>query len=172
MRRKHLLLITAAGVTAAFLVVAGVVVPAPSLMPVEQLGKSIFFDKNLSIDRNQACAACHAPESGWTGPDAAINAHGAVYEGSIPGRFGNRKPPSSAYATESPILSVDRKGVFVGGNFWDGRATGQKLGNPAADQAQGPFLNPVEQNNPSAAVVVAKVCRGPYARLFRSVYGP
>jgi len=27
--------------------------------------------------------------------------------------------------------------MFVGGNFWDGRATGEKLGNPATDQAQG-----------------------------------
>jgi cytochrome c peroxidase len=35
--------------------------------------------------------------------------------------------------------------LFEGGNFRDGRPTGEKLGNPAADQAQGPFLNPVEQ---------------------------
>ena len=71
--------------------------------------------------------------------------HGAVYEGSIPGAFGDRKPPSAAYATQSPILHVDRKGLFVGGNFWDGRATGETLGSPAAEQAQGPFLNPAEQ---------------------------
>jgi cytochrome c peroxidase len=61
---------------------------------------------------------------------------GAVYEGSISGRFGNRKPPSSAYATSSPILHyvIEKKeALFIGGNFWDGRATGEKLGNPAAD---------------------------------------
>jgi cytochrome c peroxidase len=33
----------------------------------------------------------------------------------------------------------------------------------------GPFLNPVEQNNPSAAVVVEKVCRSDYAPMFRQV---
>ncbi len=170
MRRKHLLLIATAGVAAAFLV-AGVVVSAPSLTPVAQLGQSIFFDKTLSVGRDQACAACHAPESGWTGPDAAINAHGAVYEGSIPGRFGNRKPPSSAYATQSPILSVDRKGVFKGGNFWDGRATGAKLGNPAADQAQGPFLNPMEQALPDSACVVFRVCTATYPVSFDDVWG-
>jgi cytochrome c peroxidase len=45
----------------------------------------------------------------------------------------------------------------VGGNFWDGRATGERLGNPAADQAQGPFLNPKEQALPNAACVVYRV---------------
>jgi cytochrome c peroxidase len=133
----------------------------PTFTPQEQLGKSIFFDRNLSINQNQACAVCHGPEAGWTGPNKAINSHGAVYEGSIPSRFGNRKPPSSAYATFSPILHYEMqngKAVFMGGNFWDGRATGEKLGNPAADQAQGPFLNPAEQALPDSACVVYRVC--------------
>jgi cytochrome c peroxidase len=128
------------------------------LTPEEQLGKSIFFDDNLSINQNQSCAACHDPEAGWTGPLSDINAHGSVYEGSIPGRFGDRKPPSAAYATVSPIFHTDKKGLFVGGNFWDGRATGEVLGNPAADQALGPFLNPVEQALPDSACVVYRVC--------------
>ena len=116
-----------------------------ALTDKEQLGKLIFFDQNLSVNANQSCATCHAPNAGWTGPNAAINSHGSVYEGSVPGRFGNRKPPSAAYATQSPILHVDKKGLFTGGNFWDGRATGERLGNPTAEQAQGPFLNPLEQ---------------------------
>ena len=119
------------------LILFSVAAAADGLTPEEQLGKAIFFDQNLSINQNQACAACHGPEAGLTGPIEAINAAGAVYEGSIPGRFGNRKPPSAAYATLSPVLYMDKKGLFVGGNFWDGRATGEKLGNPAADQAQG-----------------------------------
>ena len=94
------------------------------------LGRKIFFDQSLSLNNNQSCATCHGPSAGWTGPDTAINQAGAVYEGSIPGAFGDRKPPSSAYATQSPILHVDAKGVFVGGNFWDGRATGERLGSP------------------------------------------
>jgi cytochrome c peroxidase len=145
------------------------------LTPDEQLGKSIFFDDNLSINQNQSCAACHAPEVGWTGPLADVNAHGAVYEGSIVGRFGDRKPPSSAYATSSPIFHMD-KGLFVGGNFWDGRATGEKLGNPAADQAQGPFLNPMEQALPDSACVVWRVCAPvtpeDYPVSFTDVWGP
>jgi len=146
---------------------------AAGLSDKEDVGKAIFFDQNLSIVNNQSCAACHAPQVGWTGPDEPINMHGAVYEGSIAGRFGNRKPPSSAYATTSPIFHLVKKsgGTFVGGNFWDGRATGEKLGNPAADQAQGPFLNPLEQALPDAACVVYRVCTSPvYGGLFQSVW--
>jgi cytochrome c peroxidase len=143
----------------------------PALTDLQQVGKSIFFDEHLSVNHNQSCAACHAVEAGWTGPNALINSHGAVYEGSIPGRFGNRKPPSAAYATQSPILYMDRKGTWTGGNFWDGRATGEKLGNPAADQAQGPFLNPMEQALPDAACVVYRVCTGSYSTPFKSVMG-
>jgi cytochrome c peroxidase len=144
---------------------------AQGLSPEQELGKSIFFDTNLSINGNQSCAVCHGPEAGWTGPIASINAGGAVYEGSIPGRFGNRKPPSSAYATPSPVLHTDKKGDFTGGNFWDGRATGERLGNPAADQAQGPFLNPLEQAAPDFACIVYNVCIAVYPVSFEDVWG-
>ncbi len=156
------------------------------LEPIEALGKKIFFDEQLSLRKNQACASCHVPEVGWTGEDSEINAHGAVYEGSIRGEFGNRKPPSSAYATPAPIFYADFGNrllgddeeelagdpLFVGGNFWDGRATGWELGNPAADQAQGPFLNPVEQALPDPACVVYRVCEGEYGDLFDQVWSP
>ena len=137
----------------------------------EQLGKDLFLDEDLSLNRNLSCASCHASEAGWVGPDSTINADGAVYEGSIAGAFGNRKPPSAAYATQSPILSVNKKGLFVGGNFWDGRATGEKLGNPAADQAQGPFLNPMEQALPDSACVVYRACMAEYGGLLEEVWG-
>jgi cytochrome c peroxidase len=141
------------------------------LSSVEQLGEAIFFDEDLSINQNQSCASCHGPEVGWTGPLTDTNAGGAVYEGSIADSFGDRKPPSAAYATLSPIFHVDKKGLWIGGNFWDGRATGEKLGNPAADQAQGPFINPVEQALPDSACVVYRVTQGSYAALFFEVWG-
>ena len=158
---------------AALVILVGVSVAAaqPALTEMEKLGKAIFFDKNLSLNGNQSCATCHDPDAGWTGPDEAINAHGAVYEGSIPGAFGDRKPPSAAYATQSPILHVDRKGVFTGGNFWDGRATGETLGSPSAEQAKGPFLNPKEQALPSPTELVARVCAADYGDLFEQVWG-
>jgi cytochrome c peroxidase len=152
---------------------AGTVTAEP-LTPMEDLGQSIFFDQSLSNNGNMACASCHSPETGFTGPLSGINAGGAVYEGSIEGRFGNRKPPTAAYATLSPILHYEiehKEALFVGGNFWDGRATGEKLGNPAADQAQGPFLNPLEHALAEPADVVTGVCSGAYADDFAAVWG-
>jgi cytochrome c peroxidase len=172
MNKKHPLI--AAAVTAVLTSALGLAPSAATgaeLTPEEELGQEIFFDRNLSLLRNQACATCHVPEAGWVGADTKINEAGGVYEGSIPGEFGNRNPPSSAYATPSPIFYLDEEeGLFVGGNFWDGRATGWELGDPAAEQARGPFLNPVEQALPDKACVVYRVCEGQYGTLFDAVW--
>ena len=139
---------------------------------LESLGELIFFDPNLSINGTQACAACHAPEAGWTGPDALVNSTGAVYQGALPHRFGNRKPPASAYAGESPVLYFDKDAQeWVGGMFWDGRATGWSLGDPLAEQAQGPFLNPLEQAIPNIQVLCVRLKQADYADLFKEVWG-
>ena len=145
---------------------------AQELTSVEQLGKFLLFDPSLSTPHGVSCTACHGPDVGFTGPVSELNAHGAVYPGAVPTRFGNRKPPSAAYAGDSPVLYYDADdGTWVGGMFWDGRATGWTLGDPLAEQAEGPFLNPLEQNNPNAQAVVFKVARSTYANLFRQVWG-
>jgi cytochrome c peroxidase len=150
---------------------ASVGVVAQTLTPEEKLGKKLFFDKIADPD-SMSCATCHSPKVGFTGPIPGINKHGAVYRGAVPMRFGNRKPPSAAYATLSPIFYYDEaEELFVGGNFWDGRATGEKLGNPAADQALGPFLNPVEQNNASKQAVLEQVAASKSAPLWEEVWG-
>lgn len=138
----------------------------------ERLGRRLFFDTDLSEPRGQSCASCHGPGVGFTGPLSLVNETTVVYPGAVPTRFGNRKPLAAAYAPFATVLTYDPSaGLFSGGNFWDGRATGEHLGNPAADQALGPFLNPLEQNNPSAAAVVNKVCTSSYASLFMKVGG-
>jgi cytochrome c peroxidase len=143
-----------------------------ALTDLEQFGKNLYFDASLSAPPGQSCATCHDPKVGWTGPKEDINRGGSVYPGAVPERFGNRKPPSAAYATPSPVFYYDaEEKLFVGGNFWDGRATGWLLGEPAAEQAQGPFLNPAEQNLPDAATLVSKVCSSAYGDQFRSIYG-
>ena len=136
------------------------------------LGRELFFDKSLSRNGNQSCAECHSPDFGFSGPKVAINMGGAVYAGSFHQRSGDRRPPTASYATLSPQLYYDVfEGLWIGGNFWDGRATGWGLGNPAADQAIGPFLNPVEQALPDAACVIWKIREGSYADVWRAVYG-
>jgi cytochrome c peroxidase len=143
------------------------------LAPIEQLGKLLFFDANLSTPSGQSCAACHAPEVGFTGPDSAINTTGTIYPGAVHIRHGNRKPPTAAYGGDSPVPYYDQaEEVWAGGMFWDGRATGWMLGDPLAEQAQGPILNPLEQNMPDAKQVVGKVAKSEYASLFAEVWGP
>ena len=103
MSRKNFLLCMALCVIALLsLAVVAFAQPAAPLTPKEELGKLIFFDENLSVNTNQSCATCHDPEAGWTGPDSDINAHGAVYEGSIPGAFGDRKPPERGVRHPEP----------------------------------------------------------------------
>ena len=134
----------------------------------ELLGKNIFFDK-ISKPATMSCASCHAPEVGFTGPTSSVNAGGSVYQGAVKGRFGNRRPPSAAYAAFSPVMDlVD--GDFIGGNFWDGRATGLRLGNPSAEQALGPFENPVEHNT-SRLNVLKTIEKSNYADLWRQAWG-
>lgn len=138
----------------------------------EQLGKHLFLDETLSVPDGQACASCHAPEVGFTGPDEAVNKAGAAYEGATKGRFGNRKPPAAAYAGDSPVLRFDKKEkVWAGGMFWDGRATGKQLRDPLSEQAKGPFLNPLEHNVPDARALCMKVKDAAYAPLFERVWG-
>ena len=151
--------------------------------PKVQLGRDIFTDATLSTPTGLSCAKCHDQETGYTGPDSAINEQGAVYQGAAVGLFGNRKPPSVAYTGDSPILHCE-EGTCEGGMFWDGRATGISdsctvchaptgditFGDPLAQQALGPFLNPLEQANPSPKVVCLKVRQAPYAPLFGQVW--
>src|SRR5512139_2977248 len=106
MRRKIFFAMLLAAIAMVLVAVAAATAQG-SLTDQEQLGKDLFFDQNLSLNSNQSCAVCHGPAVGWTGPDQDINAHGAVYEGSIPGAFGDRKPPAAAYAGDSPILYYD-----------------------------------------------------------------
>jgi len=141
------------------------------LTPMEELGKKLFFDASLSTPPGQSCASCHSPLVGWTGPDSDVNNTVSIYEGAVKGRFGNRKPPPAAYAGDSPVLHRDEEGTFVGGMFWDGRAAGFELNDPLAEQAMGPFLNPLEMNNPDKKTVVFKVQDADYADLFEEVWG-
>ena len=142
-----------------------------SLTPKEFLGKCLFLDNRLSSPRGMSCATCHGPSVGFTGDDESINMGGAVYPGAVPTRFGNRKPPAAAYAGDSPVLTYDDlEDTWVGGMFWDGRASGWTLGDPLAEQAQGPFLNPLEQNLSDAHHLCTKVKHSVYATLFKRVW--
>lgn len=139
-----------------------------NLTPVEELGRFLYFDENLSQPPGQSCASCHEPGFGFADPDSDL----PVSEGVLPNRFGGRNSPSSAYAMYAPIRYYDdEEELWIGGQFWDSRATGEMLGDPLADQALGPFLNPVEMNNKSKKKVISDVRSSDYAGLFEQVWG-
>jgi cytochrome c peroxidase len=136
------------------------------------LGKLLVFDKQLSVNRNEACAFCHMPARGFTGPISELNATTVAYPGSVRTRFSQRKPQTHSYAPFAPVLHYNAsQGDFVGGNFWDMRATGIRLRNPAAEQAQAPPLNPVEMGLPDAACAVFRLSQRPYRSLFEAIWG-
>ncbi len=138
------------------------------LTPMEELGQFLYFDENLSQPSGQSCSSCHLPEAGFADPDSEL----PVSEGVILGLFGGRNSPASSYAMYAPILHFDHEEeLWIGGQFWDGRATGEVLGDPLADQAVGPFLNPVEMANASKAQVITDVALSSYADLFEQVWG-
>jgi cytochrome c peroxidase len=149
---------------------------------VQLLGKLFIYDKTLSPFGNIACATCHSSRAGFTGGTTIFNATTVAQPGGVPIlnatapgpniRYGPRKPQTYAYAPFAPILHYNAAVAdFYGGNFWDMRATGTRLANPAAEQAQGPPVNPVEMANPDTACVVWKASQGGYASLVELVGG-
>jgi cytochrome c peroxidase len=146
--------------------------PTNQVQQIELLGKLLLYDKELSVYRNEACAFCHMPEAGFTGPISEINRTTGAYPGSVRTRFSERIPQTHSYAPLSPVLHYDDlKDDLVGGNFWDMRATGRRLGNPAAEQAEGPPTNPVEMGLADFSCAVFRASRRPYRALFESVWG-
>ena len=156
-------------------------VPKPpnlvQLEPIEQLGKDMLYDNTMSDPSGYACAQCHSRTTGFTsGLESIVNERGGPQPGIIPGRFGPRKPMSYAYAAfspEGPFFDA-QNAVFIGGNFWDGRAFDTTV------QAQGPPINPNEMNNTPEGVapnqfpplLIQKLQARPYTPLIMQIFGP
>ncbi len=142
------------------------------LTDIEMLGKKIYMDENLSLYSNQSCKTCHHPAAGFADMENRNDPYNSVVStGSDGFSVGGRNAPTAAYAGFSPVFHWDDTiGGYVGGMFWDGRATGKTLSDPLAEQAQGPFLNPVEMAMPDADAVVAAVVVSNYAGQFTEVF--
>ena len=148
--------------------------PTSRYEQITLLGKLLLNDKSLSVNRNVACETCHGPSVAQTGVVDIINRTIVAYPGSAFNLVSARKPQTYRYgAAFAPILHYDEaRKTLVGGNFWDMRATGVTLANPAAEQGQGPPLNPLEMALPDPACAVYRISRGPYRALFERVWGP
>src|SRR6266849_407899 len=139
---------------------------------VETLGELMLFDKNISPNRNEACAFCHMPYAGFSGPIPSVNLTMIAYPGTEHFRAGKRTAQRYPYAPFFPVLQYnEEQGLFFGGNFWDSRATGYLLRNPDANQAQGPPVDTLEMGNPDTACITFKLSKAPYRPLFELVWG-
>jgi cytochrome c peroxidase len=166
-------------------IVGGPLPPVPmppdavTLEPVEKLGKYMIYDNTMSDPSGYSCVQCHAPTTGRsTGLSSIVNQLAGPQPGVVPGRFGPRKPLSYGYATFSPEglyfdPTLGDGGVWVGGQFWDGRAYDTSV------QAQGPPINPNEMNNTPVGtapnqyppLLVQKLMNRPYTPLIKQIYG-
>ncbi|NBO66361.1 MAG: cytochrome C [Acidobacteria bacterium] len=162
---------------------------ATSLSELEKLGKEIFFDTTLSVNKNMSCATCHSAQSGGTAASDASNRSRGLHPGSLfqaddkapssTNTFAFRNIQTNAYAVYSPPLhrelNPDGSITMIGGNFWDGRATGFITGRPTQEQAMAPFLGSLEMALPEPACVVNRVVSNDFQQRhtlsYQSVFG-
>jgi cytochrome c peroxidase len=136
------------------------------------LGGLLNFDLNISPFRNMACSSCHMPYAAFSGPIQSVNLTMIAYPGSYAYRAAKRTAQRYTYSHTFPVLNFDTtQQLFFGGNFWDGRATGMKLQAPDAEQAQGPPVDPLEQQFPHTACIAFRLSQAVYRPLFELVWG-
>lgn len=113
---------------------------------VSALGRTLFFDKQLSRDQSISCASCHIPEKAFS--------DGRALAVGISGKSGTRNTPS--------LLNV----AFNRSLFWDGRR------HSLEEQASDPLVNPREHGMPDTASVLSRLRKTPaYQKQFRDSFG-
>ena len=102
--------------------------PLPERMPgslgdspaMIELGRKLFSERDISLNKSQACSDCHPLDDRRAGADNLSTSKGAI------GASGKRNSPT--------VLNAG----FQSLQFWDGRA------GDLVKQAKGPLLNPIE----------------------------
>lgn len=109
------------------------------------LGRRLYYDAGLSVDKTVSCATCHAPGMGFTDDKSVSNG--------VQNKTGTRSSPTvinSAYSTLQ---------------FWDGRAPSLEK------QAEGPMANPVEMAHTLKGVVEHLQADAGYREEFKKAWG-
>jgi cytochrome c peroxidase len=139
---------------------------------VRILGGLLNYDQNMSPLRNVACASCHMPYAGFSGPIPSVNLTIVAYPGTFHFRAGKRTAQRYTYAPQFPVLHFNATlQAFVGGAFWDARATGYRLQSPDAEQAQHPPVDTQEMGFPDIACIAWRISQAQYRSLFEQVWG-
>jgi cytochrome c peroxidase len=115
--------------------------------PMVRLGRELYFEKDLSMNRSQSCNTCHEVDRNLGGADREKTSEGAF------GKRGGRNSPT--------VLNAG----FQFAQFWDGRAA------TLEDQAKGPVLNPIEMAMPTETEVIARLkASKTYPKLFQEAF--
>ena len=129
------------------------------------LGESLFNDKKLSANKTMSCATCHNIKEGFIDPRATSKIGASLGDDNT--SLGDRNTPTAGYASFSPDFHFDtEEGLFIGGQFLDGRALNLK------EQAKAPFLNPIEMGMPDEGSVISVIQENEdYVNQFKTLYG-
>lgn len=111
------------------------------------LGRKLYFDRRLSINRTMSCAMCHVPEQAF----ASRELRTAV---GVEGRSTKRNTPTAINT------------AFLDTLFHDGRETSLET------QFIAPMVARNEMANPSIGLVIAKLRQSPdYGEMFEAAFG-
>jgi cytochrome c peroxidase len=139
---------------------------------LEGLGELLNFDENMTPFKDEACAFCHMPYAGFSGPIPSVNLTMIAYPGTFHFRAGKRVAQRYTYSPDFPVLEFNTtQGAFFGGNFWDARSTGYKLQSADAEQAQHPPVDTQEMGFPDTACIAFRLQTAAYKSLFEEVWG-
>lgn len=109
------------------------------------LGRKLFFDKNLSVDGSTSCATCHQANQAFS--------DGRSTSSGVGGQRGTRNSPS--------LINSGLSKSF----FWDGRV------KTLEEQVIQPFFNPVEHGLPSETALLNHINHEKsYFPLFESAF--
>ena len=111
-----------------------------------RLGKKLYNEEAISINRTQSCNSCHRLDEKLGGVDNQPTSTGAE------GQLGGRNAPTTLNA-----------GFHIA-QFWDGRAP------DLAAQAKGPVLNSIEMGMPDEASVLKRLKEEGYERTFKRAF--
>jgi hypothetical protein len=69
------------------------------------LGGLLNYDETMSPFQNEACAFCHMPYAGFSGPIPSVNLTMIAYPGTLAFRAGKRVAQRYTYSPRFPVLS-------------------------------------------------------------------
>ena len=124
-------------------------VPIPADNPPTEetiaLGRRLFYDPILSVDRTISCASCHAPQFAFSDNQPVSDGVGK--------KLGTRHAPTVINSAYNNL------------QFWDGRAASLE------EQALGPMTNPVEMAHTLDGVVQRLQADPNYPAMFQKAWG-